>query len=406
MAQEVFKAVKITDKVYWVGAIDWSLRDFHGYLTSRGTTYNAYLVLADKITLIDTVKAPFRRELMERIASVVNPSDIEIIISNHSEMDHSGCLPEVIEAVKPSGIYASAMGVKAIERHFGSDLGAVAVKDGSSISLGNMDIAFMETRMLHWPDSMVSYLPSERVLFSQDAFGMHLASYERFSDEIDEYLLDLEGAKYFANILLPYAQLIPKTLEKVKKAGIDPMVIAPDHGPIWREPEDIEHILNSYVQWAAQAPSAKAVVLYDTMWGSTELMARAISEGLENEGISVRLLSLKGAHRSDVATEVLEAGALIVGSPTINNNIFPTIADVMSYLKGLRPKNKIGAVFGSFGWSGESVKQLESILDEMKIERVADSVSVEYVPDRDTLTRCYELGITVGNKLSARIANV
>lgn len=400
MDKEVFKAVRVTDSIYWVGAIDWTTRDFHGYLTSRGTTYNAYLVLADKITLIDTVKAPYKKELWARIASVVDPREISVIISNHSEMDHSGCLVDSIEMIEPDEVYASPMGIKALAAHFGPGLPIKEVKDGDRLDLGGMEAVFMETRMLHWPDSMVTWIPSAKVLFSQDAFGMHLASYERFADDIDDAVLDFEAGKYFANILLPYAQLIPRLVDKVQKAGIEPAIIAPDHGPVWREPDDIAYIVQSYLEWAAQKPRAKAVVVYDTMWGSTDLMARAVSEGLSSEGADVRLMSLRGSHRSDVATEILDAGAVIVGSPTINNNMFPAMADVMSYLKGLKPKNKIGAAFGSYGWSGESVKQLDAILDEMHIERAAESVAVEYVPDSEALKKCFALGAHIGKKLS------
>ena len=364
MKKEVFKAVQISEHVYWVGAIDWSVRDFHGYLTSRGTTYNAYLILADKVTLVDTVKAPFKDELLARIASVINPKEISVIISNHSEMDHSGCLYDIIDYTEPEMIIASKMGVKALTSHFHSERGITAADDGGTISLGNMDIAFIETRMLHWPDSMFSYLPEDRILFSQDAFGMHLATYERFADEIDDTVLEYEAAKYYANILLPYSNLIPKAFEKVKKAQIKPLIAAPDHGPIWRNETDIGKILGFYEKWAEQKSQPKAVVIYDTMWNSTELMARAICEGLEKENVVVRLLPLRAVHRSDVAMEILDAGALIVGSPTINNNIFPTLADVMNYLKGLKPKNLIGAAFGSYGWSGEAVQSSKRYLSK------------------------------------------
>jgi len=400
MDKHVFQAVRISDSVYWVGAVDWALRDFHGYLTSRGTTYNAFLILADRVTLVDTVKAPFRNEMLERISDIVDPEDISVVISNHSEMDHTGCLPDVIERLKPDVVYASPMGAKALAGHFGLGKEITVVRDGERVSLGNMDVVFMETRMLHWPDSMFTYLPSERVLFSQDAFGMHLASYERFADEMESSVLDFEAAKYFANILLPYAALIPRTIEKAAEAGIEPLVIAPDHGPVWRREEDLKGILSRYLAWSEQKPSTKALVVYDSMWGSTALMARAVCEGLESTGASVRLMSLKGTHRSDVATEILDAGALLVGSPTINNGMFPTVTDVMGYLKGLRPKNLVGAVFGSYGWSGEAVKLLEAFFDEMKIERIGESVKVEYVPDEDALKACFELGKRVGEKLT------
>ncbi len=392
-----FRAAKVTDHVYWVGAIDWSLREFHGHLTSRGTTYNAYLILADKITLVDTVKSSFKGEMLSRIASVIDPGDITYIISNHSEMDHSGCLPEVIQAVKPEKVFASVMGASALAEHFRLDQEIVAVKDGESISLGNMNVAFVETRMLHWPDSMFTYLAEDGVLFSQDVFSMHLASTERFDDEIDDDILEDEAAKYFANILLPLSTPVARLLEKVGGLDITKGIVATDHGPIWRK--DFSKILDLYSRWAAQEPTEKAVVVYDTMYESTASMARAIAEGLRAGGANAKLLPLRACHRTDVATEMLDAGALLVGSPTFNNNIFPTVADALTYLKGLKPRNLIGAAFGSYGWSGEAVGQVEDVLRGMKVDLVGESVKAKYVPDDEALAQCHSLGVLVAEKL-------
>ena len=402
MKKDFFKAVQVSEKVYWVGAIDWNITDFHGYATSRGTTYNAYLVLDEKITLIDTVKLPFMDEMLARIASVVDPEEISVIVSNHTEMDHSGSLPDVVNMIKPDSVYASKMGLKAIRKHFHSDCSVSAVEDGSSISLGNMELSFYETRMLHWPDSMFTYLSGEGILFSQDAFGMHLASYERFADEIDDSILDSEAAKYFANILMPYAQLILRLISKLNKLDLTINSIFPDHGPVWRNEKDIAKIIERYMVWSEQKPTPKAVVVYDSMWNSTDIMARAIADGIASSGIHVKVMSLQSCHRSDVATEVLESGALMVGSPTLNKNMFPTIADVMIYLKGLDPKNLIGASFGSYGWGGEAVKQLDATLDEMHVERVSDSVRIQYVPDDEALAQCYDLGKIVGERLKEK----
>jgi flavorubredoxin len=392
-----FRAAKVTDHVYWVGAIDWSLREFHGHLTNRGTTYNAYLILADKITLVDTVKSPFKEEMLSRIASVIDPGDITYIISNHSEMDHSGCLPEVIQALKPEKVFASVMGANALAEHFRLDREIVAVKDGESISLGNMNVAFVETRMLHWPDSMFTYLAEDGVLFSQDVFSMHLASTERFDDEIDDDILEDEAAKYFANILLPLSTPVARLLEKVGGLDITKGIVATDHGPIWRK--DSSKILELYSRWAAQEPTKKAVVVYDTMYESTASMARAIAEGLRAGGANAKLLPLRACHRTDVATEILDAGALLVGSPTFNNNIFPTVADALTYLKGLKPRNLIGAAFGSYGWSGEAVGQVEDVLRGMKVELVGESIKAKYVPDDEALAQCYSLGTLVAERL-------
>jgi len=396
---ETFGAAKVTDNVYWVGAIDWDVRNFHGYLTSRGTTYNAFLVLAEKPALIDTVKAPFFDEMMARIASVIEPGRIDYIVSNHSEMDHSGCLPRTIAAVRPQQVLASKMGRKALADHFRIDERITAVDDGGHLDLGNMKLSFAETRMCHWPDSMVSYLHEEELLFSQDAFGMHLAGCERFADELDRSVLDYEAAKYYANILLHLSPFIQKALKKIGDLGIALRIVAPDHGPIRRTEEDIQGILGAYARWARQQPTRKAVVVYDTMWQSTAAMARAVGEGLSQGGASVKLMSMSSSHRSDVVTELLDAGALLVGSPTMNNNIFPSLADVMTYLKGLRPQNLVGAAFGSYGWGGEAPKQLHAMLEEMGVETAAEPLRVHYVPDEAALLDCRKLGEAVAGRL-------
>ena len=401
--KDVYSAIKVTDNVYWVGAIDWTIRDFHGYTTPHGSTYNAYLVMADDITLIDTVKAPFKDEMLSRIKSVVDPSKIKYIISNHSEMDHSGSLTDVIDFIKPEKVFASAVGVKTLKELFHDQHEIIPVKDGETLSLGNMELTFMETRMIHWPDSMFTYLAADQLLFSQDAFGMHLASLERFADEIPAATLEYEGATYYANIVLPYSPIVLKALDKVAASGLKIKIIAPDHGPVWRK--DIGRIIELYKKWALQKPTAKAVVVYATMWHSTEKMAEAISESLAQAGVKVKLFSMNETHRSEVVYEVLDAGALIVGSPTLNNNILPQMADVMTYLKGLKPANLIGAAFGSYGWSGESVKHLEATLKEMKVEIAAESISVKHVPDSDVLEKCHEMGKTIAAQLLKKTAS-
>ncbi|MBN1347148.1 MAG: FprA family A-type flavoprotein [Phycisphaerae bacterium] len=392
----LYDAVKITDRIYWVGAIDWSLRDFHGYETPRGSTYNAYLVLGEKVALIDTVRAPFRGELMGRIASVIDPRKIDVIVSNHSEMDHSGCLPRVIEDVSPERVLASVKGVENLSRHFHGLRDRVeAAADGGTLDLGGMALRFMETRMLHWPDSMMTYVPGEGVLFTQDAFGIHLASSERFADELPGDIVEYESAKYYANIIMPFGSRVAKTLEAIGKLEV--RMIAPDHGPVYRR--DLDRQIELYSRWVEQAPTRKAVVVYDSMWGSTARMARAIAEGLASGGSSVKLMGLKENHRSDIATEVLEAGALIVGSPTQNGQMFPTVADVLTYLRGLSPKRLIGAAFGSYGWSPKAVGQIAETLGQMKVELVGERVEVQYVPDDEALRRCRELGVAIAGRL-------
>ncbi len=287
-----FNAVKITDEVFWVGAIDWTTRNFHGYNTSRGTTYNAYLIIDEKVTLIDTVKSPFRDEMFARISSIINPKDICYIISNHAEPDHTGALKWIIGKVNPEKVFASKMGVKALNAHYGLN-NIITAEDGSELNIGKFTLSFINTPMLHWPDSMFSYLKEKRILFSQDAFGMHLASGKRFADEITQYILSEEASKYYANILMPYSTLILKLINKLDSLNLQIDIIAPDHGPIYRNSENIEWILNMYSSWASKKTiSNTAVIVYDTMWQSTDIMARAIAEGIELTGASVTMYPL------------------------------------------------------------------------------------------------------------------
>jgi flavorubredoxin len=316
-------------------------------------------------------------------------------------MDHSGCLPAVIERVRPERILASAKGAEALQQHFHFDHEIEVVPDGGRRELGGAHLRFLEARMLHWPDSMFTFLEDDGILFSNDGFGMHLASEKRFVDELEPGLVRYEAAKYYANILLPFGKVVSGALKKMEPLRSEVRLIAPDHGPVWRQ--DIHEILDLYAAWTLQRPSRKVVVPYATMWQSTALMARAVGEGLAAGGADVKLMPLGASHRSDVAVELLEAGGLVVGSPTLNGQVYPTVADVMTYLKGLKPKNLVGASFGSFGWSGEAVRQLDKILTDMGVELVGEGVQVQYVPDRKALLRCRSLGSEVAAKLEERV---
>ena len=397
-----FKAFKINENVYWVGAIDWALTDFHGY-SVRGSTYNAYLILADKVTLIDTVKATHKEEMLARIASVIEPQKIDYIVSNHSEMDHTGSLPEMIHIVKPEKVFASSGGVKNIGDHFHLDDTIEAVGEGRKLSLGNKTLSFIETKMLHWPDSMFSYLEEEGILFSNDVFGMHWASSERYIDQIDPCIRDYEAAKYFANIFMPYASLAGKLLEKMARLNLKPGLIAPDHGPIWRN--DIDRILGYYRLWAEPKLTRKALVVYDTMWGSTALMASAIAEGLTAGEAAPKIMPLSASHRSDIATEILDAGALIVGSSTLNGQMLPRMADLLTYLCGLKPRHPLAAAFGSYGWAPKAVLQINEAFDELRLEKISDGVEAKFVPTEEDLSKCYNLGLAMAAKLADRIGS-
>ena len=394
--------IEILKDVHWVGAIDWNIRDFHGYSIYRGTTYNAFLVMDEKVTLFDTVKQGFRSELLHHIRRIIDPTTIDYLVVNHAEMDHSGLVPEVVELVKPEKIFCSERGRKALLAHFHrEDWPYEVVKTGDTISLGKRTVRFIETRMLHWPDSMFSYIPEDRLLISSDAFGQHVATTERFDDEIDLSMLLRHAAKYYANIILPFSNLVQKLLSLVKEMDLEVDMIAPDHGLIWRR--NPGKILECYDEWSQQRSKVKALVIYDTMWHSTERMAKAIVDGLVQEGVSVRMFDLATNHRSDIITEVLDAGALVIGSPTLNNGMLPRMADFLHYMKGLRPANKIGAAFGSYGWSGEAVRLINAIMEEMKFTVIDPGIKVQYVPVHDDLKRCAELGRKVAKVLKEEI---
>lgn len=391
---------EIKNKIFWVGAVDWNIRDFHGYSTNLGTTYNAYLVKDEKAALFDTVKKPFTGDLIEHIQEIIEPEKIDYLIVNHVEMDHSGGLPEIVELVKPEKIYCSANGKKAMIAHFHrEDWPYEVVKSGDTISLGSKTIRFIETKMLHWPDSMFSFIEEDGLLISQDAFGQHWATTERFDDEVNKSELFHQAAKYYANILMLYSPLVQKLLSDVSAMGLKIDMIAPDHGLIWRK--YVDEIFASWGKWSRRETVNKAVVVYDTMWESTAKMAAAVVHGLVDQSVSVRLMNLAYCHRSDIVTEMLEARAVIIGSATLNNGMLPRVADLLCYLKGLRPANKIGAAFGSFGWGGEAVKLVSASMEEMGIELVSQGVKANYVPTETDLQQCFDLGCVVAEAMKA-----
>ncbi len=391
------KAVQISDHVYWVGAIDWNIRDFHGYSTKRGTTYNAYLINGQTPTLIDTVKKEFYGEMMQRIQSIIDPKQIKYIISNHAELDHAGALPQTVADLQPEAVYVSAMGLKNLTAQFHQNFNFKTVKTGDKIDLGSDTLSFVEARMLHWPDSMLSYLEKDNVIFTNDVFGMHYATSRLFDDENDERLWLLEAEKYYANIVLPYSDIVLRFLNQVEQMGLQPRLIAPDHGFVWRK--DPAKIIALYKKWATQTPENKAVIVYDTMWGSTEKMAMQIADGLRANGTTVNVLSMHKCDRSEVALALLHAGALLVGSPVLNSQIFPSLADVLCYLKGLKKKHLIGAAFGSYGWNGAPIDELSNNLETMQVKPVAGALKACFVPDEQINTACWNLGAQISREL-------
>lgn len=373
--------MEIKKGIYWVGAIDWDLRNFHGYLTQRGSTYNAYLIIDDKIVLVDTVKQYLYEEMLERIKKVIDPSKIDYIISNHSEMDHSGSIPKILEVAKEAAIVVSPNGEKGLRNQFKKDWNFKVVNTGDSINTGKRNLNFVLTPMVHWPDSMVTYVPEEKLLLPNDAFGQHIATSERYTDQIDWGIVKEEAQKYYANIVLPYGMQVNKALEAV--AGLDIDMIAPSHGLIWKK--DLDRIIELYKKWANNVCDNKAVIIYDTMWHSTEKMAYAIKDVFENKKIPCQMRSLVTNHISDIMTTLIDSKYICVGSPTLNNGILPTVASFLTLMKGLAPKNRIGIAFGSYGWGGNVVKELENILISCKFEVSVKDLKIQYVPGEDEL---------------------
>ena len=398
-------AYEIKKDVHWIGAVDWDRRNFHGYsLSPKGTTYNAFLIKDQKNTVIDTVEDRFAGKLLCNIAHVMEPSTVDYVVVNHVEPDHSGALPRLVEACKPEKIICSVMGEKALKEYYNTEGWPLhVVKSGDSISIGSRTLHFLETRMLHWPDSMMTYVAEDKLLISSDAFGQNYASSGRFADEVDQGELARQVSRYYANIVLPFSSVTLKILEEVGKLKWDVDMIAPDHGLIWRG-AGVAQVLESYRRFAEQKPVNKAVVFYDTMWRSTEMMATAIAEGLVEAGTPVTIMSLKADHHSDVMAEVFESGAVLVGSSTHNNGVLPLVSAMLTYMKGLRPMNKIAAAFGSYGWSGEALKHVTELLNAMHFD-VLEGVRAKNRPTHEQLKACVELGRTVAKALQAKIAS-
>jgi anaerobic nitric oxide reductase flavorubredoxin len=387
---------KLAEGVYWVGARDWNIRLFHGFdlSTHRGTSYNAYLIVDEKIALVDTVWTPFSDQLLENIREIVDPAKIDYIIANHSETDHGGSLGTVMAAAPHAQLVASKRGAEIILGHHHQPWNIKTVQTGDKISLGSSELVFVEAPMLHWPDSMFTYLTGKNILFPNDAFGQHYAAHSHFNDEVNQAELYQEALKYYANILTPYCSQVTKKIDELLGMNLPISLIAPSHGILWRK--DPLQIVKQYQVWAQQIPEPTALILFDTMWDATRRMSEAVGEGLAEAGVVYKILHTAATDRNDILTEVFKTKAVILGSPTLNNGLLPTIMPILEDLKGLKYKNKIGAAFGSYGWSGESVKQLEEILAACKIPVVVPGVRAKWQPTPEDLENCRKLGLAVG----------
>ncbi len=380
----MLSAVQIKPDVYWVGAVDWNARSFHGYSTEDGITYNAYLIMDEKVTLIDTAKITFKDELLARISSIIDPSKIDVLVCNHVEMDHSGNVPTIKELNPNVRILASApQGVKGLTAHY-HDLGFEGVKTGDTLNIGKRTLTFVQTPMVHWPDNMVTYDAYDKILFSNDAFGQHFASSKRFDDENDLGEVMKQARKYYANIVQPYRMQATNAVKAVRKLGPDAIdIIAPAHGVCWRS--HVADILDTYENvYTSGKLEEKALVAYDSMWGSTDKMAHAIADGFLAAGVPVRLMDVKCTHISDVMEEFLDCKYVAVGSPTLNSQMMPPMAELLTYMKGLSPKNegRVGIPFGSYGWAPLGPKNIAAELEGVGFDLPLGTLACNWIPDQ------------------------
>jgi len=393
--------VELKEGVYWVGVVDWNIKKFHGheYSTHKGSTYNSYLIVDEKIALVDTVLGTYSNEMIENIKKIVDIEKIDYVIANHAESDHSGGLPALMELIPDATVVVSEKGKESIPGHYHEDWNFKVVTTGDTISLGKDGLVFVKAPMLHWPDSMMTYLTGKNILMPNDAFGQHFASSKRFNDEVDETEVYQEAIKYYANILTPFSDLVTKKLDEFVKLDIPVDIIAPSHGIIWRK--DPMQIVEKYYEWASGKNDGSVVIIYDTMWKGTEQMAAAIGGGIGKEGVKYNLFNIADHDRNDVLTEVFKAKGILLGCPTMNNGLLPTIMPILEDLKGLRFKNKVGAAFASYGWSGESLKQLEDRLKGAKIEILLEGIKFKWQPTMEELDLCVEFGSDFAKKMKS-----
>ncbi len=393
--------VELKKGVYWVGVVDWNIKKFHGheYSTHRGSTYNSYLIVDEKIALVDTVLGSYSNEMIGNIKKIVDIEKIDYVIANHAESDHSGGLPALMKLIPDATVVVSEKGKESIPGHYHEDWNFKVVTTGDTISLGKDGLVFVKAPMLHWPDSMMTYLTGKNILMPNDAFGQHFASSKRFNDEVDETEVYQEAIKYYANLLTPFSDLVTKKLDEFVKMDVPVDIIAPSHGIIWRK--DPMQIVEKYYEWASGKNDGSVVIIYDTMWKGTEQMAAAIGEGIGKEGVKYNLFNIADHDRNDVLTEVFKAKGILLGCPTMNNGLLPTIMPILEDLKGLRFKNKVGAAFASYGWSGESLKQLEDRLKGAKIEILLEGIKFKWQPTMEELDLCVEFGSDFAKKMKS-----
>ena len=379
----------LCEGIDWVGAIDWTIRDFHSYDTEHGTTYNAYLLRDEKTALIDTVKAPFADQLLQNVAALTDPAQIDYVVCNHAELDHTGSLPRVMAAATNAVLVCDKRCQKALSQHFDTSAWKFqTIADGDSISLGRRTLTFVETPMLHWPESMFTYVAEERLLFSMDAFGQHLATSERFADELPPGRVLDEAKSYYANIVMPYGKQVTACLKKASQLDIE--TIATSHGLIWRG--NVGDIVAAYADWAVCRAKPKVLVIYDTMWESTDQMARAIIDGASRTGVAAMLINIRRSNLTRIATEIIDAAAVAFGSATLNRGMMPMVGATLTYLEGLRPAGKAGFAFGSYGWGRGASEAIDAWLKTARWDVLREPLRAQYRPTPEILEECRQAG--------------
>lgn len=385
--------------VYWVGVTDWGIRKFHGYELSvhKGTTYNAYVIKDEKTVLVDTVWGVHSAEFMARLREVVDPVMIDYVVINHAEPDHSGSLPELMRLCPNATIVVSRGGATSVPGHYHQTWPFKVVKTGDRLNIGKNDLVFIEAPMLHWPDSMFTYVAGHNILMSNDGFGQHYATAFRFNDEVSGEELYTEALKYYANILTPFSERVLKKIDEILAMNVPVNMIAPSHGVIWRK--DPLQIVKKYQEWALQKATRRAVIVYDTMWNATERMAKAIGEGLTEKGIDNAIYHAALTDANDMMVEIFNSGLVVIGSCTHNNGILPSLSKVLTEMQGLKFRNKVGAAFGSYGWSGESIKEIEEHFRRCALPVARPGIKIKWQPNGADLEECREFGRQLAGSL-------
>ena len=391
---------KITDKVTWVGKIDWELRRFHGdeYSTDKGSSYNSYLIRDEKTVLIDSVWQPFDREFVENLKREIDLNEIDYIIAQHNEIDHSGSLPLLLKEIPNTPVYCTANGKKILQGHYHEDWNFVEVKTGDTLNIGESTLTFVEARMLHWPDTMFTYMDTDKILFSNDAFGQHYASEFMYNDKVDQCELWEEAIKYYANILTPFNKLVTMKIKEVLGFNLPLNLIAPSHGIMWRD--NPAQIVEKYLEWADDYQENQISVVYDSMWGGTRRMAEFIREGIlqVHPEVNVKLFNAAITDKNDLITEIFKSKGFLLGSSTVNKSIQHAVGGLMTMIRGIGFKNKKAASFGSYGWSGESIAILDDLLKTAGFEVAQEGIKALWNPDEQARLECIEFGKSFANK--------